>query len=84
MANVELTAEEIQRYGRHLIMPEVGMEGQKKLKAASVLAVWSASPDRAFAKRLRRAGLEVTEVSVRARGPRGGGRHIIWLALRMS
>ncbi len=54
------------------------------LKAASVLAVWSASPDRAFAKRLRRAGLEVTEVSVRARGPRGGGRHIIWLALRMS
>ena len=54
------------------------------LKAAGVLAVWSASPDRAFAKRLRRAGFEVTEVSVRARGPRGGGRHIIWLALRMS
>ena len=39
MANVELTAEEIQRYGRHLIMPEVGMEGQKKLKAASVLLI---------------------------------------------
>lgn len=30
---------EIQRYSRHLIMPEVGMTGQKKLKAASVLLV---------------------------------------------
>lgn len=39
MANVELSAEEIRRYGRHLIMPEVGMEGQKKLKAASVLLI---------------------------------------------
>lgn len=39
MTNVELSAEEIRRYGRHLIMPEVGMEGQKKLKAASVLLI---------------------------------------------
>lgn len=35
----ELTHEEITRYSRHLIMPEVGMEGQKKLKKASVLCV---------------------------------------------
>src|SRR4029453_17248057 len=34
-----LNAEEIKRYSRHLILPEVGMEGQKKLKAASVLCV---------------------------------------------
>ena len=39
MADVELSGEEIRRYGRHLIMPEVGMEGQKKLKAASVLLI---------------------------------------------
>lgn len=39
MANVELSGEEIRRYGRHLIMPEVGMDGQKKLKAASVLLI---------------------------------------------
>jgi len=37
MAN--LTNEEVLRYGRHLIMPEVGMTGQKKLKAAKVLMV---------------------------------------------
>ncbi|HZO05054.1 MAG TPA: molybdopterin-synthase adenylyltransferase MoeB [Solirubrobacterales bacterium] len=35
----ELTKEEVARYSRHLIMPEVGMEGQRKLKAASVLLI---------------------------------------------
>jgi len=35
----ELTREEVQRYSRHLIMPEVGIEGQRKLKAARVLCV---------------------------------------------
>jgi molybdopterin/thiamine biosynthesis adenylyltransferase/rhodanese-related sulfurtransferase len=34
-----LTNEEILRYSRHLIMPEVGMEGQLKLKAAKVLLI---------------------------------------------
>ena len=37
--NVRLSNEEILRYSRHLIMPEVGMEGQKKLKAAKVLMI---------------------------------------------
>ena len=32
----DLNKEEIARYSRHLIMPEVGMAGQRKLKAASV------------------------------------------------
>jgi adenylyltransferase/sulfurtransferase len=36
---VSLSNEEILRYSRHLIMPEVGMEGQLKLKSASVLLV---------------------------------------------
>ncbi len=35
----ELRPEEIRRYSRHLIMPEVGMEGQRRLKAAKVLIV---------------------------------------------
>ena len=37
--SAELTKEEIQRYSRHLILPEVTLEGQKKLKAASVLLI---------------------------------------------
>ncbi len=34
-----LTNDEIYRYSRHLLMPEVGITGQKKLKAASVLII---------------------------------------------
>ncbi|MFZ0744150.1 MAG: molybdopterin-synthase adenylyltransferase MoeB [Terracidiphilus sp.] len=35
----ELTTDDLSRYSRHLILPEVGMEGQQKLKAARVLCV---------------------------------------------
>ncbi len=37
--DAELSPQEIERYSRHLIMPEVAVSGQKKLKAASVLLV---------------------------------------------
>lgn len=35
----ELSGDEIKRYSRHLIMPEVGVEGQRKLKAGKVLCI---------------------------------------------
>src|SRR5882672_6342624 len=35
----ELTKEEVARYSRHLIIPDVGMDGQKRLKNAKVLVV---------------------------------------------
>jgi adenylyltransferase/sulfurtransferase len=35
----ELTTDDLSRYSRHLILPEVGMEGQRRLKAAKVLCV---------------------------------------------
>jgi adenylyltransferase/sulfurtransferase len=38
-AGVSLSKEEVARYSRHLIMPEVGVEGQKRLKAASILLI---------------------------------------------
>jgi adenylyltransferase/sulfurtransferase len=37
--SIELTPDDVRRYSRHLIMPEVGVEGQRKLKAASVLCI---------------------------------------------
>ena len=47
MTNVELSKAEYERYSRHLILPEVALDGQKKLKAASVLMieVGSGPPD---------------------------------------
>jgi molybdopterin/thiamine biosynthesis adenylyltransferase len=36
---IQLTKEEYERYSRHIILPEVGLDGQKKLKAASVLCI---------------------------------------------
>src|SRR3954451_15820121 len=35
----QLTNDEIKRYSRHLIMPEVGVDGQRRLKAGSVLCI---------------------------------------------
>lgn len=35
----ELTVQEIERYSRHLIIPDVGMDGQKRLKNAKVLVI---------------------------------------------
>jgi sulfur-carrier protein adenylyltransferase/sulfurtransferase len=39
LEQVQLTADDYARYSRHLILPEVGVDGQKRLKAASVLCV---------------------------------------------
>jgi sulfur-carrier protein adenylyltransferase/sulfurtransferase len=39
LEEIQLLPEEYARYSRHLILPEVGLEGQKRLKAASVLCV---------------------------------------------
>jgi spermidine synthase len=50
------------------------------LRPGGVLAVWSSAPDPKFTQRLRRAGFDVTEIPLRAKGPRGGVRHFIWTA----
>ncbi len=61
-----------------------GLEGLAEARAAltpgGVLAVWSQGPDPKFAQRLRRAGLAVDEVRVRANKGRSGARHVIWFA----
>ena len=54
---VELSNDEIARYSRHLIMPEVALDGQKKLKAAKVLTVGTGGLGSPLALYLAAAGI---------------------------
>lgn len=60
-----------------------GLEAAKAaLTPGGILAIWSAAPDQAFARRLGRAGFRVDEVAVRARSNGRGARHVIWFATK--
>src|SRR5690349_24498624 len=54
---VTLNNDEVLRYSRHLIMPEVGMEGQLKLKAAKVLCIGAGGLGSPLALYLAAAGV---------------------------
>ncbi len=53
----DLSQDEIKRYSRHLIMPEVGMDGQRKLKTGSVLCIGAGGLGSPAAMYLAAAGL---------------------------
>ncbi len=60
------------------------MKGLAAAKAAlrpgGILAVWSAAPDDGFTRRLKSAGFDAEQVTVRARSNGKGPRHVIWFA----
>src|ERR1700731_67841 len=53
----ELSTDDLSRYSRHLILPEVGMEGQQRLKAAKVLCVGTGGLGSPLAPSLAPAGI---------------------------
>ena len=54
---MELNNDEIRRYSRHLILPEVGLAGQKRIKAASVLCIGAGGLGSPIAMYLAAAGV---------------------------
>jgi len=54
---MDLSNDEIRRYSRHLILPEVGMAGQKKLRATSVLCIGAGGLGSPIAMYLAAAGI---------------------------
>jgi sulfur-carrier protein adenylyltransferase/sulfurtransferase len=54
---MELSPDELRRYARHVILPEVGLEGQKKIRAASVLCVGAGGLGSPVALYLAAAGI---------------------------
>ena len=56
-AQIQLSHEEVLRYSRHLILPEIGVEGQKKLKAAKILLVGTGGLGSPLALYLAAAGI---------------------------
>lgn len=57
MTDTQLSNEEIRRYSRHLILPEFGMEGQRKLKQGSVLLIGAGGLGSPLALYLAAAGV---------------------------
>ena len=54
---MELSNDEIRRYSRHLILPEVGLAGQKRIKATSVLCIGAGGLGSPIAMYLAAAGV---------------------------
>lgn len=71
----------IVRDGNDRLYTRTGLaKARDALKPGGILAIWSAAPDPAFARRLRDAGFAVEERTVRARPNNKGPRHTIWFA----
>jgi len=54
---MELTNSELRRYSRHLILPEIGLEGQKKIRGTSVLCIGAGGLGSPIAMYLSAAGI---------------------------
>ena len=71
----------IVRDGNERLYSRTGLgKARDALAPGGVLAVWSAAPDHKFRTRLKEAGFDVEERTVRARPNNKGPRHTIWFA----
>ncbi len=86
MLDVDNGAEALVRESNNWLYSPPGLTAAyAALRRGGTLAIWSAGPQPAFVRRLRRAGFQVDEVKVRARGisnRKGGAHHVVWIATR--
>jgi spermidine synthase len=82
LLDVDNGPEGMTHHGNNWLYSPAGLAAaQRTLRPGGVLAVWSATPDTRFTRRLRDAGFRVDVHTVRAR-PGKGAHHTIWLAHR--
>ncbi|PNY80465.1 spermidine synthase [Deinococcus koreensis] len=82
LLDVDNGPEGMTHHGNDWLYSPAGLAAARRsLRPGGVLAVWSATPDERFTRRLRQAGFRVDVHTVRAR-PGKGARHTIWLAHR--
>jgi spermidine synthase len=73
----------LSRVANNRLYSHMGLEtARRALAPGGVLAVWSAAPDKAFARRLRDAGFAVEEITTSARSNGKGPKHTIWFGRR--
>ena len=84
MLDIDNGAEAIVRKGNNWLYSLAGLATIfAALRSGGTLAIWSAGPQPAFVRRLRRTGFEVDEVEVRSSGGsnrKGGSHHVVWIA----
>jgi spermidine synthase len=80
LMDVDNGPEALVRRGNNWLYGDAGLAATRAaLRPRGVLAVWSASPDRPFSKRLGQAGFDVCEHTVRPHRAGKGPRHHIWI-----
>ena len=83
--DVDNGPEGLTRQGNDWLYARSGLSAAfKALRPSGVLAVWSASPDRAFTRRLLQVGFKVDTLRVPGAPGGGGAKHTIWIAEKGS
>lgn len=83
LLDVDNGPEALTRPANDALYGEAGLRAaHRALAPGGVLAIWSATSDNGFTRRLRRCGFEAEAKPVRASRTRRGARHTIWIAVR--
>lgn len=85
MLDVDNGPEGLTRRSNDWLYSRPGLEtAREALRPRGVVGYWSSGPDQGFVRRLKQAGFDVQEHSLRAGKGQSGARHTVWLAVVQS